>query len=201
VDGASVKIPERLTTPPAPPGGDEAFIINRLSSAARKFAEEFTQVHRTPVTLAPDDPNVGQQLLLRLLQSTQNSLSEYELFTLVFGLSRRLGMSRNDFIPYLGYVDFGALTTSQKYAVALALDLDDRDRYPFVWNSLIRSDILTPGDLYARSLNQPFSLQRLYSSKVNGLGSFFFYLRMAINDFTRKLLVLKVGEEVSVPIT
>ncbi|KAJ7811000.1 RNA-directed RNA polymerase [Mycena olivaceomarginata] len=200
VDGASVKIPERLTTPPAPPGGDEAFIINRLASAARNFAEEFTQAHRTPVTLAPDDPNVGQQLLSRLLQSAQNSLSEYELFTLAFGLSRRLGMSRNEFIPYLGYLDFGALTTPQKYAVELALDLDDRDRYPFVWNSLIRSDILTPGIFTPGPSTNPSLYKRLYSSKVNGLGSFFFYLRMAINDFTRKLLVLKTDDRFAVGI-
>jgi regulator of nonsense transcripts 1 len=192
VDGAAVKIPDRLTTPPVPPGGEEAFIINKLASAARKFADEFTQANRSVISPPLDDPNVGKQLLSRLLQSTQSSLSEYELFTLAFGLSRKLGMSRDDFLPYLGHLDFGALTTTQKYAVAHALDLEDKEEYPFVWNSLIRSDILTPRDLYERSLNQPFSLQRLYSSKVNGLGSFFFYLRMATNEFTRKLLVLKV---------
>ncbi|KAF8217409.1 RNA dependent RNA polymerase-domain-containing protein [Mycena galopus ATCC 62051] len=200
VDGAPIKIPERLTTPPVPPGGDDEFIINKLASAARKFAEEWSQSHHTTLTLPPDDPNVGKQLLLRLLQSAQNSLSEYELFTLSFGLSRKIGMSRDDFIPYLGYLDFGALTTAQKYAVAHALDLGDQESYPFVWNSLIRSDILTPGDLYSRSLNQPFRLQRLYSSKLNGLGTFFFYLRMAINDFTRKLLVLKTDDRFAVGI-
>ncbi|KAJ6529218.1 RNA dependent RNA polymerase-domain-containing protein, partial [Mycena capillaripes] len=200
VDGAAVKIPERLQTPPIPPGGEDAFIINQLASAARKFADEFIQSNRSAITPSPDDPNAGRQLLSRLLLSSQNSLSEYELFTLAFSLSRKLGMSKDEFLPYLAHLDFGALTTTQKYAVAHALDLADREEYPFLWNSLIRSDILTPRDLYERSLNQPFSLQRLYSSKINGLGSFFFYLRMATNEFTRKLLILKTDDRFAVGI-
>lgn len=191
VDGAAIKIPDRLTAPPVPPGGEDAFIINKLAAAARDFADKFTQSNRSAIAVPTDDPNVGKQLLSRLLQSAQNSLSEYELFTLAYNLSRNLGLSRDEFLPYLGHIDFGALTAAQKYAVSHALDLSDEE-YPFVWNSLIRSDILTSRDLYERSLNQPFSLQRLYSSNVNGLGTFFYYLRMATNDFMRKLLILKV---------
>ncbi|KAJ7639973.1 RNA dependent RNA polymerase-domain-containing protein [Mycena polygramma] len=200
VDGASVKVPDRLKTPPAPPGGEDSFIINKLAAAAQNLAAEFTEANRSLFTRAPEDPEVGRQLLIRFLQSTQNSLSEYELFTLAFSLSRKLGMSRDEFLPYLSHLDFGALTTTQKYAVTHALDLDAREEYPFVWNSLIRSDILTAHDLYERSLNQPFSLQRLYSSKTNGLGSFFFYLRMATTEFTRKLLILKTDDRFAVGI-
>ncbi|KAK7059945.1 Rna-directed rna polymerase [Favolaschia claudopus] len=200
VDGAAVKIPERLSNPPVPPGGDDAFIINKLAAAARKFAEEFAQSNRDVITVSPDNAESGKQVLAQLLQSTQNSLSEYELFTLAFNLSRKLKMSRDEFMPYLAHVDFGALTTAQKYAVTEALDLRDPQQYSFVWNSLLRSDILTPGDLYSRSLNQPFSLQRLYSSKLNGLRSFFFYLRMAVNDFTRKLLILKTDDRFAIGI-
>ncbi|KAJ6509835.1 RNA-directed RNA polymerase [Mycena vulgaris] len=199
VDGAAIKIPERLTTPPAPPGGEDAFIINKLISAAREFADAFTQSNRSTITVLSLDPTIGEQLLARLLQSAHNSLSEYELFTLALKLSRKLHMTRDQFLLYLKYIDFGALTAAQKYAISHALDLDDRyDEYPFVWNSLIRSDILTPRDLYERSLNQPFSLQRLYSSKINGLGTFFFYLRMATTDFNRKLLILKTDDRFSV---
>ncbi|KAJ6450386.1 RNA-directed RNA polymerase [Mycena sanguinolenta] len=200
VDGAAVKIPERLASPPVAPGGDDGFIINKLASAAREFAEQFSQTNRSIVHLPSDNPDAGKQMLSRLLRTAQNSLSEYELFTMAFGLSRKLGMSREEFLPYLAHLDFGAFTTAQKYAVAHALDLEDQQTYPFVWNSLIRSDILTPRDLYERSLNQPFSLQRLYSSRLNGLGTFFFYLRMAITDFTRKLLVLKTDDRFAVGI-
>ncbi|KAJ7155081.1 RNA-directed RNA polymerase [Mycena filopes] len=203
VDGAAIKIPDRLTSPPVPPEGEDAFIINKLAAAARAFADEFTQSNRTNMVLPADDPGAaeaGRQIITRLLQSTQNSLSEYEVFDRALDLARKLGMSREEFFPYLAYLDFGALTTSQKYAVVEALGLDDREEYPFVWNSLIRSDILTPRVLYARSLNQPFSMQRLYSSKINGLGSFFFYLRTATNDFNRKLLVLKTDDRFAVGI-
>ncbi|KAJ7689926.1 RNA dependent RNA polymerase-domain-containing protein [Mycena rosella] len=198
VDGAAIKIPDRLTMPP---GGEDAFIINKLAAAAREFADDFTRSNRSIITTVPDDPTVGKQLISRLLQSPQNSLSEYELFTLSFKFSRKLGMPWDEFLPYLKYIDFGALTAAQKYAISHALNLDDKyDEYPFIWNSLIRSDILTPRVLYGRSLNQPFSLQRLYSSKVNGLGTFFYYLRMATNEFTRKLLILKTDDRFSVGI-
>lgn len=194
VDGAAIKIPDRLTTPPPPPGGEEAFIINKLASAGRAFAAEFTRDNRDTIFLPPEDKGAGPQLLAQLLRSSQSALSEYELFTLAFSLSRKLGMSPEAFIPYLAHVDFGALTVTQKYAVSLALGLNENyEQYPFVWNSLVRSDILTPRDLYERCLNQPFSLQRLYSSRINGLGTFFYYLRMATNEFVRKLLILKVG--------
>ncbi|KAJ6607939.1 RNA-directed RNA polymerase [Mycena sp. CBHHK59/15] len=199
VDGASIKIPDRLTTPPNPPGGEEAFIINKLASAAQEFAVRFAQTHRSNITITSRDSEAGKRLLVQLLQSRQNTLSEYELFTLAFNLSRKLSMKPEEFIPYLGHIDFGALTASQKYAVSHTLGLETRE-YPFIWNSLIRSDILTPRDLYQRSLNQPFSLQRLYSSKIHGLASFFYYLRMATQEFTRKLLILKTDDRFAVGI-
>ncbi|KAJ7472913.1 RNA-directed RNA polymerase [Mycena galericulata] len=204
VDGAAIKIPERLASPPAPAGGEDAFIINKLASAARQFADKFAQSNSESFTsraAQSDYPNGGRQLLASLLQSGQNSLSEYELFTLAFSFSRKIRMPREEFLSYLGYIDFGALTTAQKHAVAHTLDLNDQYQdYPFIWNSLIRSDILTPRDLYQRCLNQPFALQRLYSSKTNGLSTFFYYLRMATNDFTRKLLILKTDDRFSVGI-
>ncbi|KAJ7166539.1 RNA-directed RNA polymerase [Mycena crocata] len=202
VDGAAVKIPERLSTPPVPPGGDDAFIINKLAVAAREFADTFmAQANRSSITSAPADPNLGKELLSQLLQSKQNSLSEFELFTLAFDLSRKIGLTRDEFLPYLGYIDFGALTVVQKYAISHALDLShEHEEHTFVWNSLVRSDIVTPRQLYERSLNQPFSLQRLYSSKSNGLATFFYYLRMATNDFTRKVLLLKTDDRFAVGI-
>ncbi|KAJ7754189.1 RNA-directed RNA polymerase [Mycena maculata] len=201
VDGAGIKIPERLAEPPAPPDGENAFIINKLASAAKDFTSKFAQSNPSTLSVPPDDPNAGKQLLVRFLQSTQNSLSEFELFTLAFNWSRKLGMLRDEFLPYLAHIDFGALTSAQKYSISTALDLKEEDEeYAFVWNSLIRSDILTPRDLYERSLNQPFSLQRLYSSKANGLSTFFFYLRMATNEFTRKLLILKTDDRFAVGI-
>ncbi|KAJ7636650.1 RNA-directed RNA polymerase [Roridomyces roridus] len=201
VDGAGIKIPDRLTAPPLPPGGEEAFIINKLAAAARVFAENFTQSNPSVLSALSGDPNAGKQLLAQIMQSRQNTLSEYELFNLAFKLSRKLGMSVEEFIPYLTHVDFGALTATQKHAISHTLDLDDRYQdYPFLWNSLIRSDILTPRDLYERSLNRPYALQRLYSSKLNGLGAFFYYLRMATSEFTRKLLILKTDDRFAVGI-
>jgi hypothetical protein len=47
-------------------------------------------------------------------------------------------------------------------------------------------------DLEQRNLNTRIPLQRFYSSEKSGLRTFWQYLKMSFQDFTRKLLVLKV---------
>ena len=66
-----------------------------------------------------------------------------------------------------------ALITAKKHTTTTTLSLSAVD-HPFIWNSLVvRSDILTPGDIYQRNLGHPFALHRLYSSRNNGLTTFF----------------------------
>lgn len=191
VDGAGIKIPERLTLPPE---SKEPYIIDLLGEAASVFATEFARNETSRVALRETEPNAGKELLTQLLQSEQNAMSEYELFNLALALSRKHGF---DLRPFLVHLDFGALTAAQKHAISQVYSLDPNQSpskalMPYAWNSLLRSDILSAEQLYQRNLNHPFSLQRLYSSKINGLATFFEYLRMATQDFTRKLLVLKV---------
>jgi hypothetical protein len=185
VDGARIKIPERLLAPPEP---TEPFILDLLERAATDFAERFTQSAASGNGLAAANAEEAQQLILQLLKSQQNAVSEYELFNMALRLAREHGV---DVRPYLSHVDVGALTTQQKYALSSQLNLTPQDD-PYIWNSLYHSDILTARDLYQKELNRPYSLQRLYSSKVHGLHTFFRYLQMATQDYTRKLLVMKV---------
>ncbi|KAL0957935.1 hypothetical protein HGRIS_000116 [Hohenbuehelia grisea] len=70
----------------------------------------------------------------------------------------------------------------------------------WMWNSLLRSDLLTYDDLYQRNLHQPFSLQRLYSSRTSGMKTFFRYLNIATQDFIRKLLIIKTDERFAVAV-
>ena len=91
----------------------------------------------------------------------------------------------------MNHIDFSALTLAQKYAMSTTLELS-ADEHPEVWNSLIRSDILTARDLYESSLGRPFPIQRLYSSKTNGLKTFFEYLKIATQQYSRKLLLIQV---------
>ncbi|KAG6816130.1 hypothetical protein H0H87_008442 [Tephrocybe sp. NHM501043] len=196
VDGAKVKIPDRLTNPPQRPDA-EPYVLELLEADREKFAEEFNA--NTPVrgAMANEDPEEAKDLLAALLQSRQCAISEYELFNLVCLLARKHNVM--DLTPYLNHLDMSALSAEEKRAVSLALNLSPSD-YPGMWNSLFRSDILTRRDLYQRSLYQPFSMQRLYSSKEQGLTTFFEFLRRGTQEYTRKLLIIKTEDRFAIGI-
>ncbi|KDR76562.1 hypothetical protein GALMADRAFT_450547 [Galerina marginata CBS 339.88] len=195
VDGANIRIPDRLSTPPEP-DKDTKYILDQLEEAADAFAVKFA-VHasrRAEIPLL--DQEDGGQLLGHLLQSKQNSISEYELFNLAYRLSQKHNV---DIRPYISQLDFSALTTAQKHTISSTLSLSGVE-YPEIWNSFMRSDILTPRDLYQRNLAQPFALHRLYSSRISGSRTFFEYLRMATQDYTRKILILQTDKRFAIGI-
>jgi hypothetical protein len=188
VDGANIKIPDKLTTPPE---SKETFIIELLEQASTEFSARFAEsATRQTAILTVDQPD-AETLLGQLLKSNQSALSEYELFNLAYRFATKYKV---DIRPYLAQIDMSALTTAEKHTITATLSLSAMD-YPFIWNSLARSDILTPGDLYQRNLKHPFALHRLYSSRINGLATFFEFLRMATQDYTRKVLILQVCSE------
>ena len=186
VDGAKIKIPDRLLTPPE---SNIPYIIDVLAAAAADFSSRFLKSH--PITepgLIANSKEHAEELIHSLLGSDQHALSEYEMFDLAFFIARRHSV---DFRPYLAHLDMGGLTAQEKYALSTAVGLKPEDD-SYIWNSLVRSDILTPRDLDQRQLNRVLPLQRLYSSETNGLATFFRYLRIATQEFTRKLLIMKV---------
>ncbi|KAK0493854.1 RNA-directed RNA polymerase [Armillaria luteobubalina] len=190
VDGASIKIPDRLTSPPEPPE-DSVFIIKALADAASQFAGSFAAEMATLSDLTTTvDMEDAEELIVQLLRSNQSALSEYELYTLAYRLALKHSL---DHRVFLSYINFGALTTDQKHSLSYALNLS-REEHASLWNSLLRSDLLGPADMYQRNLAQPFSLQRLYSSKIQGHATFFTYLQIAMQDFTRKVLLLKTDD-------
>lgn len=189
VDGARVKIPDRLLIPPEP---EEPFVIEVLANAAAEFAVGFSESESSRTQLSTVDEADAKNIITGLLKSKQNAVSEYELFNMVLRHSRKHSI---DVYTYLSYLDMGALSASEKYAIMASLNPGPgrtRDTEAWMFNSLFRSDILTPQDLYQRNLSQPFSIQRFYSSRASGMSTFFKYLHMATQDFTRKLLLLKV---------
>ena len=187
MDGARIKIPDRLLTPPE---SDQPYIIDLLGAAALDFKSRFLESHSTAEPdLIPHSKANAEELIHSLLGSDQHALTEYELFGLAFSIARRHSI---DFRPYLAHLDLGAFTAQQKYALSSAVGLEPEDDL-YIWNSVVRSDILTLQDLRQRNLNRVLPLQRLYSSQTNGLATFFQYLRIATQEFTRKLLILKVS--------
>jgi len=185
VDGAKITIPDRLSNPPE---GKEPFILDLLAAAATEFSERFLEalpVYDVARDLPQDD---AVQYLRQLLRGQRHAFTEFEMFNMALAIARKRGINLRDMLPYL---DLGALTTEQKYTVSSALGLTpEEDRY--IWNSLFWSDILTERDMEQRKLNIKIPLQRFYSSNKSGLRTFWQYLKMCLQDFTRKVLVLKV---------
>lgn len=188
VDGANIRIPEKLTTPPEPSAAMGEYILDQLESAAEEFSQNFAKSASRRAEIASLPQEDGETLLGQLLQSQQNSVSEYELFNVAYRLCQKHNI---DIRPYLAQLDFSALTTVQKHIMSTTLGLSGVD-YPEIWNSLARSDILKPQDLYQRNLARPFQLHRLYSSLNSGLATFFGYLRRATQEYTRKILIIQV---------
>jgi hypothetical protein len=190
VDGANIKIPDKLATPPEQ---KEPFILDLLEQASVEFSTRFGESASRRTEILTVDQLEGERLLGQLLKSNQSALSEYELFNLAYRLATKYSI---DIRPYLAQIDMSALTTAEKHTITTTLSLSAVD-YPYIWNSLVRSDILTPRDLYQRNLGHPFALHRLYSSRNNGFTTFFEFLRMATQDYTRKVLILQVCLELN----
>jgi hypothetical protein len=187
VDGARVQIPDRLRTPPDPPEG-AMFVLTALADAARAFTQQWLAaqgaVQHSP--LARED---AEELVHRLFGVEESTLPEIKLVNLAYALARRYSL---DFRPFMTHINWGALTTADKYALAMSLDMDEREQ-GYMWNSLLRSDIATVRDLVNKKLGGPLRVQRLYTSKTLGLPAFFDYLVRAMQNYTRKLVIIKVG--------
>ncbi|KAH7881903.1 RNA-directed RNA polymerase [Phlebopus sp. FC_14] len=196
VDGARVRIPERLLTPPVPEG---KYILETLAEAAEEYRIRFTQrgaIELDPRTISAEDL---EDILVPIFRSKPNAISEYELFNMALALARQLSVNLYELKPYLAHLDLSALASHEKHAISTTLSLTPQE-HRRLWNSLMTSDILTSRDLMQRQLDRPLSMQRLYSSKANSPATFFQYLRIASEQFTRKLLVLKTDDRFAVGI-
>ena len=191
VDGARLSIPNHLRSPPDPPEGSEPFILTVLADAAREFAQGLVveAAHTDHGSLSPND---ADELIQRLFSIDEALLSEEQMVNLAHKLARRHGL---DFRKYFSHINWGALRAAEKKALSAALDLQPLEE-AYMWNSLLRSDIVKAQDLSPKKLGGPLRVQRLYSSKKVGRPAFFEYLVRAMQNYTRKLVIVKVRTEI-----
>ncbi|OCH91052.1 RdRP-domain-containing protein [Obba rivulosa] len=186
VDGGSVKIPERLLSPPTT---EEPYVIDLLQEQAKEFFDNFTRL-RAEISMVTDlVPTDARDFLKRFLSMEKSALSEYELITMATRYARKHQL---DFKEFLSYIDFGALSTAEKYALSVQHDLSE-ERHPYIWNSLARSEILKARDLEDRNIGGPLRLQRLYTSSEQGRAAFFEYLKEATQYYNRRIMILKAS--------
>ncbi|PCH35526.1 RNA-directed RNA polymerase [Wolfiporia cocos MD-104 SS10] len=191
VDGASVKIPERLLSPP---DLGTPYIVELLQAAARQFFDMFMQTQSETLQVDSLPKDTAEDILAQFLSSEKTAMSEYEVVMLATEFARKNNI---DLRPHLCHIDFGSLGTAEKHALSMRLGLTP-EKDPYIWNSLIRSEILRPRDLDTRNLGGPLRLQKLYSSSVQGRAAFFEYLREAVQQYKRRLMILKTGDRFSI---
>jgi len=180
-------IPGRLSNPPET---KKPFIVDLLTAAAIAFSKRL--LGSLPYEVARDLPqDDAMEYIRQLLRGERHAFSEFEMFNMVVAIAKKRGIG---FRPILPYLDVGALTAEQKYSVSSTLGLTPEEDQR-IWNSLFWSDILTERDLEQRELNKGLPFQRFYSSKYHGLRVFWQYLRRCLQDFTRKVLILKVRHQ------
>ncbi|CAE6466866.1 unnamed protein product [Rhizoctonia solani] len=194
VDGARIRIPERLIKPPEVTG---PFVLDVLITKAHNFSESFLT---TDAIYFDKLEHMTAKEALKTIMSLDSSAFPTSTEDEIIQLCRRFAR-RNmlDFKDYLHHVDFSALSANEKYALCSTLNLNS-ESCPFIWNSLLRSDVVPGFVLAEQNLAGPLPLQRLYSSRIQGRQAFFEYLKRATTDFMRKLIIVKTDDRFGVGI-
>lgn len=131
VDGARIRIPDRLTKPPEV---TEPFVLEVLIAEARNFAATFLAEKASDIGALDSD---AASRILKHLLSLDNSAfpnsSEGEIVNLCMRFAERHSLP---FAEYLHHVDFSSLSAQEKYSLSAALGLTP-ESHPYVWNRYV----------------------------------------------------------------
>lgn len=131
VDGASIKIPERLTTIPTQLDLPEPFVLDILHQNTALFEEGYQLPHSAGPGTAPSSaPEDAENMIFSLLSSEKMAVSEYELIGRAARLARKHDI---DLTQFVAHMDFSALSIAEKYAVGALLNLSP-EQAPYIWN-------------------------------------------------------------------
>lgn len=128
VDGARIRIPDRLRKPPTP---IDPFIVDILNDEATLFAQKWLAQQDT-LPIEQEDAAA----IISVLVTTQDQtlvLSEVEVIRKCIRLAQK---HQVDLQPYFPHFNWGALSTSEKHEICYTLQLNEEDR-KMVWNRYI----------------------------------------------------------------
>lgn len=129
MDGAPVKIPDKLLSPPEDLANP--FILDILAEDAKIIVQGWKD-NTTVSTLTSLDPPkpLSEADLLDLLASESLALPEYARVQMMFSYCRRTQSSPT---PYLAAIDWQALTSIERHTVEEYL-MPFYDPGPILWN-------------------------------------------------------------------
>jgi hypothetical protein len=125
VDGAMIKIPDRLRFPPEP---SKPFIVDVMLGVAKEFAQQWLSGEDSIKTKG--DKFGEEQTITVLLSSQRISMSEFQTLQLAFKISQRSSINLR---PYYGLMHFNALNSNEKHEICALFKLAVEDQ-GMVWN-------------------------------------------------------------------
>jgi hypothetical protein len=127
VDGAMIKIPDRLRFPPEP-DPSKPFIVDVMLNVAKEFAQQWLSEEDSIKT--EGDKFSEEQTIAVLLSSQRVSMSEFQTLQLAWKISQR---SSIDLRPYYGLMHLSALNSNEKHEICDLFKLPVEDQ-GMVWN-------------------------------------------------------------------
>ncbi|KIX05706.1 uncharacterized protein Z518_03678 [Rhinocladiella mackenziei CBS 650.93] len=189
VDGNRIKIPERLLDPPAPPTDAQPFVLDALHD----LAVAHCRAMGTDVT--PDD--IPDRETLEHVLNNPIPFSDFELAKLTLSWCR---IHRVPFEDFWAFFDPSQLTSDEQGWIIS--ELPPIAKYAsYFKNGLLLSNILSEQDLHSFKLDyQALHWKCVFDSKSDSLRNLMTLVSQTFHQFSKKLLVLSMGERLSVAI-
>lgn len=188
VDGNRIKVPNRLEILPEP--RDNPFILDTLHEAATKYVAA-----RGSQILIWDGFTFDAIQLL--LNREDFALQEFELVKLTYQWCLRNQMR---LVEFLDYFDFNRLSDEEKTWVLTHLP-DSTELQSLVLNAFLSSNLVSAFEIHPYRLDSPnIHWKCAFDSAQDRMGTFLEATARLLEDFHKKLIVIRVNERLSLAI-
>ena len=186
VDGNRIKVPKHLEDPPEPLPGSSPFILDVL----REQVGAISAGHGSSSMV-----DLSRERLQLLLSRDDVAFSEFELLQMAMRWCTKHDQFMEDFFEYF---DFSKLTDEQK--VWLVAQFPAKKYIPdLVMNGLLQSSILCKDELrYFRLDHFGLRWKKIFDSSSDRLGRLMEVMGRSLEDFHRKLIVIKITNRLTV---
>ena len=188
VDGNRIRVPKHLENAPQP--GNEPFILDTLHEAAAKHVASYQNQSQQWNGFTFD----AMQLLL---SREDFAVQEFELVKLTYSWCLR---NQAKLLDFLEYFDFNQLNDQEKAWVLSQLPTSI-ELSSLVLNTLLSSDLVTASEIHPYRLDSPRLHWKLaFDSSQDRMATFLETATRLLEDFHKKLIVLRVDERLTLAI-
>ena len=188
VDGNRIKVQKHLENSPKP--GNDTFILDTLHEAATKYVAGYQRDSQHWEEFTFD----AMQLLL---SREDFALTEFELVKLTYRWCLR---NQTRLVEFLYYFDFNRLSDEEK-AWALSQLPSSIELSRLVLNGLLSSNLVSSSEIHPYRLDSPrLRWKCAFDSAQDRMATFLEATTRLLEDFHKKLIVLRVDERLTLAI-